>query len=602
MLGRLWNRGGVAARRSAGGRVMGNAAGRASRPSAEPLEARALFAGTPLADVPWAAPPLVGGAAAANARVIAPTTLAKPSVRSVTPAAGATGVACATAVSAELTIPNGGVSAATLTSATVYLYRVSDNARVAAQVNTSGGGDVIVLKPAAPLAAFTRYALAVTAGVRDVKGAAFAPFTSQFTTGVATAAAQSPVRFQQLPQAAGVGRNYLSLTTGPDGRLYAGGEFGNIYRFDVRADGSLAPPALIGTVRQYNGNNSRFITGLAFAPGSTAANPVLWVNHTGTSALKLGGTAGADWTGRVSVLSGANLTTYRNAVVNLPRSVRDHFNAQPAFGPDGALYFCQASQSAMGAADVVWGNRAERPLSAAILRLDVRALGTRTLDARTPDGGGSYNPAAAGAPLTVYADGVRNAYDLVWHTNGKLYAPANGSAAGGNTPAGPAGSGVPALTGVSKPETDFLFRIERGGYYGHPNPHRKHYVLNGGNPTAGIDRFEVTDYKVGVRPDPAWRPAVYDFGPHQAPAGAIEYRGTAFGGALNGRLLVSRYSAGDDIVALTLGPAGEVTKAQAGLTGLTGLADPVDLVQHPRSGHLYVVEMAKQRITLLRPA
>ena len=39
--------------------------------------------------------------------------------------------------------------------------------------------------------------------------------------------------------------------------------------------------------------------------------------------------------------------------------------------------------------------------------------------------------------MTVYASGIRNAFDLVWHTNGQLYVPTNGSAAGGNTPATP---------------------------------------------------------------------------------------------------------------------------------------------------------------------
>ncbi|HSH95974.1 MAG TPA: hypothetical protein VK968_17640, partial [Roseimicrobium sp.] len=190
-----------------------------------------------------------------------------------------------------------------------------------------------------------------------------------------------------------------------------------------------------------------------------------------------------------------------------------------------------------------------------------------------------------------------NAFDLVWHRNGQLYAAANGGAAGGNTPAG---SGVPSLMGVTQPESDFLFRIVKGGYYGHPNPKRGHFVLNGGNPTSGKDPYEVTDYPVGLKPDAAWRPAIYDFGIHQAPSGSMEYQGTAFGGALNGKLLVTRYSGGDDILVLTLNAYGGIAKAESGFPGMTGLADPVDLVEAPNSGNLYVIEMAKKRITLLR--
>src|SRR5439155_15129452 len=82
------------------------------------------------------------------------------------------------------------------------------------------------------------------------------------------------------------------------------------------------------------------------------------------------------------------------------------------------------------------GLRAEHLLSAAILRLDTSAVAGSAIDAKT-DSGGTYNPFASGAPLTIYATGVRNAYDLVWTSDGKLYAPSTGATAGGNTPATP---------------------------------------------------------------------------------------------------------------------------------------------------------------------
>ena len=78
-------------------------------------------------------------------------------------------------------------------------------------------------------------------------------------------------------------------------------------------------------------------------------------------------TDATDWTGKISRLSGPDLGTYQDYVTNLPRSVRDHLNNQIAFGPDGALYFSQASNSSMGAADPIWGNRPEHLLNAAIL-------------------------------------------------------------------------------------------------------------------------------------------------------------------------------------------------------------------------------------------
>jgi hypothetical protein len=66
-------------------------------------------------------------------------------------------------------------------------------------------------------------------------------------------------------------------------------------------------------------------------------------------------------------------------------------------------------------------------------------------------------------------------------------------------------------------------------------------------------------------------------------------------------LLVCRYSGGDDIVALAVAANGAITRQYRNMTGMTGLNDPVDLTEDPRSGCLYVSELGAKRITLLRP-
>jgi glucose/arabinose dehydrogenase len=110
----------------------------------------------------------------------------------------------------------------------------------------------------------------------------------------------------------------------------------------------------------------------------------------------------------------------------------------------------------MGAYDGIW-QREESLLSAAVLRLDPAKLSGLTLPLNvettnnlahinaasansisTADG--KYNPYALNSPLTIYASGIRNAYDLVWHSNGQLYIPTNGSSAGGNSPGSVAGT------------------------------------------------------------------------------------------------------------------------------------------------------------------
>jgi len=57
-------------------------------------------------------------------------------------------------------------------------------------------------------------------------------------------------------------------------------------------------------------------------------------------------------------------------VTNLPRAASDHLSNQPVFGPDGALYLAQGSNTAQGAVDSNWGLRPERLLTAAILEID----------------------------------------------------------------------------------------------------------------------------------------------------------------------------------------------------------------------------------------
>ena len=287
-------------------------------------------------------------------------------------------------------------------------------------------------------------------------------------------------------------------------------------------------------------------------------------------------------------------------------------------GEPTAIYMTQGSMSANGAPDTAW-IRAEHQLNGAVLRVDLSAITSPPLNVQTEDGG-TYDAFAAGAPVTVYASGVRNAFDLVFHSNGQLYAPTNGSAADGTTPSTPAslpaacarridfaangkytGPAVSGMAHIATAQSDFLFKVVAGGHYGHPNPQRCEWVLNGGNPTSATDPGEVPQYPVGVQPDRNYRGFAYDFGLHWSPNGAIEYRSNVFGSQLQGKLLVVRYSGGKDIIALSPGANGDIVGAQTGMTGMAGFSDPLDLTEDTASGNLYVTELAGQKITLLRP-
>ena len=124
-----------------------------------------------------------------------------------------------------------------------------------------------------------------------------------------------------------------------------------------------------------------------------------------------------------------------------------------------------------------------------------------------------------------------------------------------------------------------------------------------------------TAYPSGTNPDPNYQPPNFVFGVHNSPDGIIQYTGNAFGGALNGKFLISEYSAGDDIVMLTAdsndniigGLLSPATGANAGLgpdrtvAGFNGFTNPVTLIENPATGYIYVSELGGSKLTLLKP-
>ncbi|HEX4794917.1 MAG TPA: Ig-like domain-containing protein [Humisphaera sp.] len=537
-----------------------------------------------------------------------------PSVLHTDPVAGAVNVPRDGFVSVDLHLPNGGLSIATVTNSTVTLKRNSDGTIIPAVVNSSGGGDAIVLQPSVPLDANTTYTFTITNGVKDRSGAAFAPFTMNFTTGTMGGNVDPSIAFDHVALPTTTGDVFTCLKIGPDGKLYASNQDGRIFIYSINADGTLSSPQIVTALQTAEGGQ-RLVSGFAFDPTSTAANPIIWVSNG-----FYGQTNAPDWDGKITKMSGPNLATVQDMVIHLPRSILNHMTNTPAFGPDGALYIPQGSNTAYGAPDPTWGNRQEHLLNAAILRLDTTKLPVGTaLDVRTPDGGGTYNPFAAGAALTLYATGVRNAFDILWDDSGNLWAPTNGTASGGSTPAFDptnasqingrridtglpyAGPAVPGETKIDQTEPDWLFNIKPGRYYGHPDPVRGEYVANGGNPTVGVDPEEMSGYPVGVKPDANYSAPAYIFGNHHSPDGIIEYHGSAFGGKLDGKLLVTEYSGGNDVLVLTRGPNGTITNSQRGFSGFTGFVNPLSIVEDPNSGFLYVSEYGGARVTLLKP-
>ena len=297
---------------------------------------------------------------AAESAVVMDVSASNPSIADVSPANNATGVARDTFISCDLNLlQNAGTSEVdpNTLAGNVTLTKTADNEVVVGTVKTSGGGDSIDFTPTGVLEANAEYTFQVTSGVKDLGGNSFTAFTSHFTTGTKTNSVPSNIRFDQIQLPETDGHDWTSMVIGPDGDLYAADDAGYIIRYVINPDGTLGASHTITTVRENNiittgptatketEEGERIIAGMVFDPKSTADNPILWITS-GYPAVS----GSPNWTGKVSKLTGKNLTNYQDEVVNLPRSFKDHLTEGISFGPDGAIYISQASNSAMGAA------------------------------------------------------------------------------------------------------------------------------------------------------------------------------------------------------------------------------------------------------------
>ena len=345
---------------------------------------------------------------------------AAPSVTGSRPADGEAGVSLNVGVATDLELPNSGVDPETLTQDAVTLTNTATGEQVAATIGSSGGFDTITLQPTELLEQATTYRFDVSSSVTDQNGVPFKPYSATFTTGNEVPAQLNDISFEQVALPAADGERYASLALGADGKLYAATVDGRIMRFAVQDDGTLGTRQTITALQQAEGG-PRLTIGFTFAPNSTAENLVAYVSHTYFGFDTGDGTDGHPWSGKITRLSGPDLEDVQDVVVGLPRSRKDHVTNSIAFkeGEPEVLYFNQGSNTAMGAPDAAWDYQPERLLSGATLRLDLRKLSGLPLNAQTEDGG-TYTPFVADAPLTLFGRGIRNAYDLVWHSNGSL--------------------------------------------------------------------------------------------------------------------------------------------------------------------------------------
>ncbi len=292
-----------------------------------------------------------------------------------------------------------------------------------------------------------------------------------------------------------------ALTLGPedpdparnaDGCIYAVNAFeGRVHRVCFDARKAVTSHTVVADINGPGAVNA--LLGITFDPQSDPGGRMdFYLGYAdGPDAPNNGKVARA-----VSVDGGATYAIDEDFITGLARGDNSPWTHQTnglAFGPDRCLYIAQGNVSDAGYDQAY----AERRLAGGILRAcfkdadgNVAAAFDRYCGARNTQDA---------CDVEVYASGLRNPFDLVWHSNGKLYSTDNDVTVGGNCASAANTFGCPCELPKVEPPGDELNLIEEGKYYGSPNPYlaRPHGLQCQGGTASGDGCAGDTDCAAG---------------------------------------------------------------------------------------------------------
>ncbi len=364
-----------------------------------------------------------------------------------------------------------------------------------------------------------------------------------------------------------------SLQFGPDDRLYVAQQNGLIKVFSLQRNGAAdysitasETISILQTIPNHNDNGalapsvvSRQVTGILVT--GTASSPVIFVassdpriktNNQDPPALTHDTNSGVlsrlTWNGS----SWEKLDLVRG----LPRSEENHASNGLALDEaTNTIYLMSGGNTNAGAPSAFFGSLPEYALSAALLAIDLDAIGESpydlatlddedrpgTDDANDPFGGNDGKNQAIvdpGGPVQIYSAGWRNAYDVLLTANGRLYSVDNGANGGYGAAPLPDCSNTPVEGGDSY--LDALHLIPGPGYYaGHPNPTRgsQSNTFNQSNPQSPVPQAQAAECDF-LEPGTA-SGEIVRFG--SSTNGITEYTASNFSGEMEGNLLVASY-------------------------------------------------------------
>jgi N-acetylneuraminic acid mutarotase len=325
----------------------------------------------------------------------------------------------------------------------------------------------------------------------------------------------------------------IAGTWAPDGKFYVVRRFGQVTAFSFDDDYDVvAQEDFVGCSALTNYE----ILGVTTNPWDPPSPVRLYVAHSQLYAQ--GGipfTQHAPYPGMISVLEGPDFDTPVPLITGLPTSNHDHAVNGIVFDNNGDLLISIGSNTNGGVTWPEMGGMDEGPLTAAVLKAETSNPsfnGTITYEEtlsglpNDDQGDSAIVDVAPGVDVAIHASGVRNALDLLYTTDARLYLADNGP----NSTFGPASTGPTTDTGSDAVGPDEFLHVERGLYYGSANRNR-------GRTTGGQN----VQYGTGSPGIPGEFKQTIQVLSSSA-NGLDEYRATTFQSQMRDEILVQRWN------------------------------------------------------------